>query len=73
MANWINASLMNYDIIPYSTFSMNLNVWFEAMMCVCVSLSHWIFSIEYLKVSLRFPIMIDLFQKNANQKIMRNN
>ena len=33
------------------------------------SLAHWIFAMEYFKVALRFPIIIDLFQAKVNEKI----
>ena len=35
------------------------------------SVAHWIFAIEYFKIALNFPIIIELFQSNVNEKLKR--
>ena len=33
------------------------------------SIAHWVFAIQYFKVALNFPIIVDLFQPNINKKL----
>ena len=37
------------------------------------SVAHWIFAIQYFKIALNFPIIIDLYAENVNEKLKRAN
>ena len=65
--------LANHSVFPSSDLFYRFYWYNVGLITATNSLAHWIFAMEYFKVALRFPIIIDLFHSSTNEKIKLTN